>query len=107
MFTLIEKAQAQEYNGGGLVEGLQYAMGINLPHGDLRSLILSIVAGVLGFMALVAVIVIIAAGIRLILSGGSEEAKEGSKRMILYTVIGLVVILLARMLVEFVLYALS
>ncbi len=77
----------------------------NLPGGTsansetLMSLIVSIVELVLNFIAILAVIFIIIAGIRLIVSQGEEEQKEKAKKTIIYVIIGLIVIILARMIV--------
>ena len=67
--------------------------------GNIRAIILKILTFVLNFLALLAVIFIIIAGIRLIVSQGEEEAKEKAKKTILYVIIGLVVILFARVIV--------
>lgn len=69
---------------------------------DVRVRIVNLLQQVLNFLALVAVIVIIIAGIRLILSQGEDEAKDKAKKTIIYVVAGLVVILLAKVIVNFV-----
>lgn len=68
--------------------------------GDPRSSIVRILRYVLNFLALVAVIVIIIAGIRLILSQGEEEPKEKAKKTIFYAIIGLLIVLFARVIVS-------
>ena len=68
---------------------------------DIRAIILGILEFVLSFLALIAVIYIIIAGIRLIVSQGEEEQKEKAKKTILYVILGLIVILLARIIVGF------
>lgn len=93
-------AVAQVFNGPGIPGGLAAAGGINgLPHGDVRSTILNILRQVLSFLALAAVITIIIAGIILIVSLGNEESKERAKRIIFYTLIGLTIVLFARVIV--------
>lgn len=69
---------------------------------DVRSTIIGVIEAVLNFLALIAVIVIIIAGIRLIVSQGEEEQKEKAKKTILYAIIGLVVVLFARVIVSLV-----
>jgi type IV secretory pathway VirB2 component (pilin) len=69
---------------------------------DIRRRIIDILQQVLNFLALIAVIVIIIAGIRLILSQGEDDAKDKAKKTIIYVVAGLVVILLAKVIVNFV-----
>ena len=65
-----------------------------------RSSVISILETVLRFMALVAVIIIVIAGIRLVISQGEEEAKDKAKKTIFYAIIGLIVILFAQAIVS-------
>ena len=67
--------------------------------GAVRTAILDILGTVLSFLALIAVIVIVIAGIRLILSQGEETEKDKAKKTIFYAIIGLVVIFLAQAIV--------
>jgi hypothetical protein len=93
-------AFAAVFDGPGILGGLDAAGGVaGLPAGDVRSTIVRILRSVLSFLALAAVITIIIAGIILILSLGNEEQKERAKRIIFYTLIGLVIILFARVIV--------
>lgn len=69
---------------------------------DIRTTIVNILKKVLEFMALVAVVLIVIAGIRLVISQGDEGEKDKAKKTIIYVIIGLVVIVLARAIVEFV-----
>lgn len=93
-------AAAQVFDGPGILGGLNAAGGINgLPSGDVRATIIRILRSVLSFLALLAVITIIIAGIMLIVSLGNEEYKERAKRIIFYTLIGLVIVLFARVIV--------
>lgn len=68
----------------------------------LRRTIEQVLNTALTFLALLAAIVIVIAGVRLIFSMGDEEGKETAKKTILYAVIGLIVILLAKGIVTFV-----
>lgn len=67
----------------------------------IRDVILNALEVVLNFLALAAVIFIIIAGIRLIVSQGNEEQRDKAKKTILYVVIGLIIILFARVIVGF------
>ena len=67
----------------------------------IKNVLVSIVVWVLNFLAILAVIFIIIGGIRLIVSQGEEQAKEKAKKTILYVVVGLIVVLLARVIVGF------
>ncbi len=91
-------ASAAVYGGGGLSEGATEAQQIAGNIG-LREKIIEILKTVLSFLGLIALVIVVIAGIRLVISQGEEEQKEKAKRMILYTLAGLIVILIARGLV--------
>ena len=65
----------------------------------IRDAVLSVLTFVLNFLALVAVVFIVIAGIRLIVSQGEDEAKEKAKKTILYVIVGLIIVLFARVIV--------
>ncbi len=65
----------------------------------LRDTIESIIVAVLNFLALIAVVVVIIAGIRLIVSQGNDEEKDKAKKAIFYALAGLVIVLFARVIV--------
>jgi succinate dehydrogenase/fumarate reductase cytochrome b subunit len=69
---------------------------------DIRGAILEVLKAVLSFMALIAVVFIVIGGIRLVVSQGEEQEKDKAKKTIIYVIIGLIVILLARAIVEFI-----
>ena len=75
--------------------------------GTFRNNVIEIIKKVLSFMALVAVVLIVIAGIRLVLSQGEEAEKDKAKKTILYVVIGLIVIIIARALVDIIITAIS
>ena len=88
------------FNGGGIADGLNAASGLaGIPDGDVRQTIIRILLQVLSFLALAAVIAIIIAGIYLIVGMGSDDSKERAKKIILYTLVGLVIVLFARVIV--------
>ncbi len=60
------------------------------------------IVAVLDFILIIAVIYIIFAGIRLIVSGGEEGEKDKAKQTIIYVIIGIIVVLFARVIVTFV-----
>ena len=68
----------------------------------IRQSVLDVLERVLNFMALIAVIFIVVAGIRLVVSQGEEQEKDKAKKTIIYVIIGLVVILIASAIVSFV-----
>jgi hypothetical protein len=100
-------ASAQVFNGTGLEGGVAEAGQINGPvNGTLREVILSFLYKALYFLALGAVIMVVAAGFYMVLSGGNEGAKDKAKKIILYVVIGLIIVLIARAIVGFFIYGL-
>ena len=74
----------------------------HLPHTSANNLssILNIVFSVMGALALLMLVV---AGLRYVLAGGDANKVTEAKRQIAYTLVGLVVILLAAGIVNFVL----
>jgi amino acid transporter len=68
----------------------------NLGGTDIRPTIENVITTILSYLALAAVIVIVIAGIRLIVSSGDDSAVEKAKKTILYAIIGLIIILLAN-----------
>ncbi|MDD5041356.1 MAG: TrbC/VirB2 family protein [Candidatus Peribacteraceae bacterium] len=69
---------------------------------DLRDAIMKVIQKVLTFMTLIAVVMIIVAGIRYIISQGEESEKDKAKKMIIYVIIGLIIILISQAIVTFV-----
>ncbi len=99
-YFFVSTASAQVFNGPGLEGGVAQAAQINGPiKQPLRAVILSFLYKALGFLALAGVIMVVAAGIYMVLSGGEEGAKDKAKKIILYVVIGLIIVFLARSLV--------
>ncbi len=74
---------------------------------DLKGTILSIAQKILDFVSLVAVVVIVIAGIWLIVGLGEESSKDRAKKIVLYTIAGLILILIARAIVTFVIGTVS
>ncbi len=68
----------------------------------IKNAIVTFITQVLDFILLVAVIYVIIAGIRLIISGGDEGEKDKAKQTIIYVIIGIIVVLFARVIVTFV-----
>ncbi len=70
--------------------------------GTIKEAIVSVVKIVLDFVLLIAVIYVIVAGIRLIVSGGDEGEKDKAKQTIIYVIVGIIVVLFARVIVSLV-----
>lgn len=69
---------------------------------NIKSALVTLITNVLDFILIVAVIFVIVAGIRLIVSGGDEGEKDKAKKTIIYVIVGIIVVLFARVIVTFV-----
>ena len=75
----------------------------NVGNTDLTTLLGNIINIMLGIIGVAAVIMLIIGGFRYVFSQGNEKAVSGAKDTILYSIIGIVVALLAFAIVNFVL----
>lgn len=75
--------------------------GLN-PGTDIKLVLIKVITIILDFIILIAVIFVIVAGIRLIVSGGDEGEKDKAKKTIIYVIVGLIIVLFARVIVVFV-----
>lgn len=69
---------------------------------DLEDTVINVVQWVLGFLGLIAVIMILIGGFQWITAGGNEEKVASAKKVISAAVIGLIIVLLAWAIVIFV-----
>lgn len=69
---------------------------------DLESTIQGIINTVIGIVGLIAIVVIVIGGVKLIISGGDEESRKSGTQYITYGIIGLVVVILAYAIVSFI-----
>ena len=69
---------------------------------DIHGALTKVIEQILTFLGIIAVLVIVIAGIRLIVGGADEGQREKARNAILYAVIGLIVILLAGAIVRWV-----
>jgi FtsH-binding integral membrane protein len=69
----------------------------------LRGLILTIVNYILGFLGVVAVIMIIYGGMLYVTAAGAQEKIDKGKKILMYTVVGIVIIMLSFVIVNAVL----
>ena len=67
----------------------------------IRDILLRALTFVLDFLALICVVIVVIAGFYLIFSQGGDEGKDKGKKAVIYFIIGLMVILFARVIVGF------
>lgn len=97
-------AYASVYSGQGILGGIAAATGLGGIVGatSITELIVKVINFILNVVLLLAVLAIIIAGIYLIVSNGEEGQKDKAKKIIMYAIIGIIVILLSRAIVIFV-----
>jgi heme/copper-type cytochrome/quinol oxidase subunit 2 len=100
-FAMPLATNAQTFSGNGM--GVQDASDINTGgSSDLRETATEILFRVISYMGLIAVCVIVIAGIFLIVGGGTEDSRNKAIKIIIYVAVGLIVIVLASAFVTFV-----
>lgn len=109
--VLFGVSAALAFGGGGtflasVQDGLNQVSGVDLPKGGVgvnasgvREKIVVTLNFLISFLALIAVIAIIIAGLLLILGAGSDASVQRAKKILIYTLVGLLVIFFSRVIV--------
>ncbi|MBU1130651.1 Ig-like domain-containing protein [Patescibacteria group bacterium] len=87
--------------------GIEYGSALNLGSRDLRDIIAAIVNVVLGFLGVVAVLICLYGGFTWMTAGGSPDKIEKAKKILINGAIGLIIILSAFAIVNFLVKALG
>ena len=82
--------------------GLNYATAIGLGTQDVRTTVSNVIRAFMGLLGLVAVVIILYGGFKWMTSQGSDEKVTEAKKLIVAGVIGLIIILSAYAIAEFV-----
>ena len=98
-FALYAPAALAQTNGGLDTFGDNTDLGTNVP---VIETVASIINILLGFLGVIAIVIIIWAGFKWMTAAGNEEAISGAKKMMGAAVIGLVIILAAYAIAQFV-----
>ncbi|HLC75507.1 MAG TPA: hypothetical protein VJB82_00075 [Candidatus Peribacterales bacterium] len=101
---LVQEAMAPSAAASQIDVGLDLIIdNVDVPTSDkdVREAVVDAIVYVLSFLALIAVVTIIIAGLVLMFGAGSENSVARAKKIILYTIIGLAVIFFARVIVGF------
>lgn len=86
--------------------GLDYATATGLGTQDVRVTISNIINVAMGLLGIIAVVLILYGGFKWMTSGGAEDKVKAAKQLIIQGVIGLVVILSAYAIAQFVITSL-
>ena len=86
---------------------MEYASTLGLSTQGLKTTLVNLIKTALGFLGILAVIVILAGGFQWMLSGGNEEKIARARGMIIAGIIGLVIILASFSIVKFVIDAVA
>ena len=89
-----------------LETGINYAENTGLGNKDPREIAADIIKVILGFLGIIAVVIILLGGFKWMTAGGNEDKIEEAKKMITAGVIGLVIILAAFGIATFVISSL-
>ncbi|MBU1348624.1 pilin [Patescibacteria group bacterium] len=94
-------AQPDSLNAGDLgVDAIQSS--IKLGSGDIRQTAARIINVALGFLGIIAVVIVLLGGFKYMISGGNEEKTSEAKKLIVSGIIGLAIILSAWAITSFV-----
>lgn len=100
-FSAIGTANAQLKGGESFAESLSTAVGISTA-GDVVTTIGFMIAGLLGFVGAIFLILIIYGGILWMTAGGNEEQIKKARKYIINATIGLVIVVLANLITTFI-----
>ena len=82
--------------------GLNYATGIGLGTRDVRAMVSTIINVLLGFLGIIAVVIILLGGFKWMTAGGNDEKTGEARKLIGAGVVGLIIILAAYAIASFV-----
>ena len=87
---------------GAAAEFDEFGRRLGFGSADLKTVVVRLISSAIGLLGILAVIMIILGGFQWLVSGGDEEKIARAKRTISATVVGLVIIILAWAIVNFV-----
>ncbi|MEY4722782.1 MAG: Type secretion system pilin [Candidatus Parcubacteria bacterium] len=89
--------------GGASVDvGLNYATAIGLGTQDVRTTVSNVIRAFMGLLGIVAVVIILYGGFKWMIAAGNEEKVGEAKKLIISGIIGLVIIMSAYAIAQFV-----
>ncbi len=82
----------------GPINGLESQAGDSA---SVTAIIIKIITYILDLILIIGIVYVIIAGLRLIVSGGDEGEKDKAKQTIIYVIVGIIVVIFARVIVNF------
>ena len=111
MFVGIHEAGAQALTADGLfggdITGDEFASTSGLGDADLVDTIAQIIRIALGFLGVIAVVIILLGGFKWMTAGGNDDKEKEAKKLIFSGIIGLVIVLSAYAIASFVITSIS
>ena len=104
--TIIVPALSIPASAATINVGLDYAANTGLGNKDPRAIAASIIQIALGFLGIIAVVIILIGGFKWMTAAGNEEGVSSAQKILVAGVIGLVIILAAWGIANFVLNSL-
>ncbi len=89
----------------GVDLGLNYATAIGLGTQDVRTTVSNVIKAFMGLLGIVAVVIILLGGFKWMTAGGNEEKVSEAKKLIISGIIGLIIIMSAYAIAQFVVNA--
>ncbi len=90
-------------NEGDAIYGLEDMGELGLGKQDLKATIGSVISVILGFLGVVAIVIVLMGGFKYMTAGGAAEKTDEAKKYIINGIIGLAIILAAYAITSFVL----
>jgi hypothetical protein len=82
--------------------GIQYATATGLGTKDIRTTVASIIQVAMGLLGIIAVLIVLLGGFKWMVAGGSDEKVKEARKLIIAGVTGLIIILCAYAIANFV-----
>lgn len=82
--------------------GIEYGSALNLGSRDVRAMVSDIINVLLGFLGIIAVVIILLGGFKWMTAGGNEDKVGEAKKLIGAGIIGLIIILAAYAIATFI-----
>lgn len=92
--------------GTNFVQRIQRAAGVG-DYPDLTDLVFALLSSILVFTAVIGLIILVFGGFRYLTSLGDEEKARQAKQIVLYAVIGMAVIMISGLIINYVILALQ